>query len=127
MSILAPTAPEVQPIAPEWIGQSEPTPVELLIDPTDQAEAWVCEEPAPRYVVEPRHSEKLGRVIFHVVDRMEDNRFVRWSFSRAEAEADASDLNAEDFEPLLIGGLPWFETPCPVSAWDGPRFTPTAI
>ncbi len=103
----------------------EPTPADALVCTLDQAEQWVCDEPA-RYVVETRYSPRLERTIYVVHDRMED-RFVRWSSVREQAENDALDLNAEDHEPLLIGGLPWFEVGYAVHEWDGPRVSLTRV
>lgn len=31
------------------------------------------------------------------------------------------DCCEDEFEPLVIGGRPWYECPYPVAAWDGPR------
>lgn len=112
MTILALPAPRVQPtIDRQWIGQHEETPLEVLEAPgfpgTAEDVIALIDRPddSPRYAIEPRRSEALGRTIFRVVDRAED-RLIAWYAVRSLAEGHAEDLNAEDHPDCG----PWWET-----------------
>jgi hypothetical protein len=139
MSTIALNRPEVQPIAPEWIGQAEPTPVDLLIEPgLDTIADWLDESEPDHYTTV---CDRFGRVISTDRPRYEARElelgWIVWDEMRQEtthwfptgqaAKDKASDLDAEDFEPLLIGGLPWFEAAAACEHFDGWKVTPTRI
>lgn len=133
MTILAHNAAEVQPIIDrEWIGQSEPTPLELLDGPTlDECESWVCDGDDPTHYTtvirdgrvvstdRPRYEAReleAGWIVWDCQEQRQTHRFHGGRDARDMAE----DLNAEDFEPVLMGTLPWFEAAAPCEHFDTP-------
>lgn len=116
----------------EWIGQSEPTPVDLLIAPADAEwesalETYLdhaeceCKRTIPRFEVRVAGDPWEPSNGYHVWDRMND-REAGWCRWLIEAKAMAEDMNAEDLpEEEDLGE--WWKTLPTDPDLDGWRYT----